>query len=202
MFVNRNATKEQIAHNNFVKKASVLKTSMCFKDIIDEYLKEIELSFIPAEDLKLGTKTIFTYEELNKMFLTQYGMWPIAQRMNEIKKSITSRLKVSKQQFRQQIEAECDRKVARARLGIADQAEKQKFILEAFAKRDRVLDKIEKVSKTLVKDYVESLPKLSPYQYYLDLFNNAEVFGRIVSKYTDPDVCDFTREYTLDILSK
>lgn len=201
MFVNNNVTKEQIKYNNLVRKASVLKTSMYFKDIIDEYLKEIELSFIPKEDVTLGSKVIFSYEEINELFLTQYGMWPIAQRMNEIKKSITTRLKSSKQQFIQQIEAECDKKVARARIGIADQAERQKYILEAFAKRDRVLEKIEKISKTLVKEYVDSLPKLSPYQYYVDLMENTETFERIVSKFADKEVCDFTREYTLGILN-
>ncbi len=201
MFVNHNVTEEQIMHNNLVRGSSILKTSMDFKDIIDEYLKEIELSFIPKKDITLGTKVIFSYEELNNLFLTQYGMWPIAQRMNEIKKSIKTRLKTSKDQFIQQIHAECDKKVARARAGIADTSERQRCILEAFEKRDRVLEKIEKAAKSLIKDYVASLPKLSPYQYYVDLMKNTEVFNRIVAKYTDEETCKFIREYTLDILN-
>ncbi len=200
MFVNHNATSEQITHNSLVRQASVLKTSMFFKDIIDEYIKEIEISFIPKHDLTLGTKVIFSYEEINQLFLTQYGMWPIAQRMNEIKKSITTRLKTSKQQFISQIEAECDRKVAKTRAAISDEKEKQQLILKAFEKRDRVLDKIEKISKTLVKEYVDSLPKLSAYQYYKDLMEDKIAFNKIVSKYADKEVCDFTREYTLNIL--
>ncbi len=201
MFVNHNVTEEQIKHNNLVRGSSILKTSMDFKDIIDEYLKEIELSFIPKKDITLGTKVIFSYEELNNLFLTQYGMWPIAQRMNEIKKSIKTRLKTSKDQFIQQIHAECDKKVARARAGIEDTSERQRCILEAFEKRDRVLEKIEKAAKSLIKDYVASLPKLSPYQYYVDLMKNTEVFNRIVAKYTDEETCKFIREYTLDILN-
>ncbi|ACL77711.1 RNA polymerase recycling motor HelD [Ruminiclostridium cellulolyticum] len=201
MFVNHNVTEEQIVYNNKVRNASILKTSMDFKNIIDEYLKEIELCFIPKKDIMLGTKVIFPYEEINKLFLTQYGMWPIAQRMNEIKKSITTRLKASKEQFIQQIHAECDKKVARARVAISDASERQKYILQAFEKRDSVLDKIEMASKSLVKEYIGSLPKLSPYQYYVDLMNNAEVFDRIAGKYTDAEICSFTRDYTLDILN-
>ncbi len=201
MFVNHNNTKEQIEYNNSVRNASILKTSMNFKNIIDDYLKEIESSFIPKVDITLGTKVIYSYEEINELFLTQYGMWPIAQRMNEIKKSITTRLKVSKEQFIQQIHAECDRKVAKARIGIANEFERQKYIVEAFEKRDRVLGKIEKAAKSLVKDYVGSLPNLSPYQYYVDLMNNAEVFDRITNRYAEANICRFTREYTLDILN-
>jgi len=200
MFVNHNATKEQIKHNNLVRQASVLKTSMYFKDIIDEYIKKIELSFIPKHDLTLGTKVIFSFEELNELFLTQYGMWPIAQRMNEIKKSISTRLKTSKQQFISQIESECDRKAARVRETINDETERQKIIRSAFEKKDRVLEKIEKISKTLVKDYVNSLPKLSPFQYYKDLMEDTNTFNEIVSKYSEQEVCEFTRQYTLDIL--
>ncbi len=125
----------------------------------------------------------------------------IAQRMNEIKKSIKTRLKTSKEQFIQQINVECDRKVARAKIGIPDESERQKYIIEAFEKRDRVLKKIDIAAKSLVKDYVASLPKLSPYQYYVDLMNNAEVFDRIAGKYTDKATCKFIREYTLDIIN-
>jgi len=200
MFVNHNATEEQIMNNNLVKQASVLKTSMYFKDIIDEYIKEIELSFIPKQDIMLGTKIIFPYEEINELFLTQYGMWPIAQRMNEIKKSISTRLKTSKQQFISQIESECDRKVAIARATVSNEKDRQKLILSAFEKRDSVLEKIEKASKTLVKDYVDSLPKLSPYQYYRDLMENADTFERMVGKYSNQEVREFTRQYTLKIL--
>ncbi len=201
MFVNHNVTKEQIEYNSLVRSSSILKTSMDFRDIIDEYLKEIEISFIPRKDITLGTKVIYSYDEINNLFLTQYGMWPIAQRMNEIKKSITTRLKTTKEQFIQQINAECDKKVARAKVGIPDGSERQKCIQEAFEKRDRVLKKIDNAAKSLVKDYVASLPKLSPYQYYVDLMNNAEVFDRIVGKYTDEHTCKFIREYTLGILN-
>jgi DNA helicase II / ATP-dependent DNA helicase PcrA len=200
MFVNHNATKEQIAHNTLVRQASVLKTSMYFKDIIDEYIKEIELAFIPKHDITLGTKVIFSYEEINELFLTQYGMWPIAKRMNEIKKSITTRLKTSKQQFISQIESECDRKAAIARATISNEEERHKVITNALEKRDRILDKIEKISKTLVKEYVDSLPKLSPYQYYKDIIEDKNTFHKIVSKYAVQEVCGFTRQYTLDIL--
>lgn len=202
MFVNHNATKEQIIHNDLVRQASVLKTSMRFKDIIDEYIKEIEISFIPKKDIMLGTKIIFTYKEINELFLTQYGMWPIAQRMNEIKKSIATRLKTGKQQIILQIESECDRKIARARATITDEKELQKTIIDAIAKRDRVLEKIEKVSKSLVKEYVAGLPKLSPYQYYRDLMEDNNTFDTIVSKYAEIDVCEFTRQYTLRILNE
>ncbi|MDF2989144.1 MAG: helicase, superfamily, partial [Eubacterium sp.] len=201
MFVNHNTTGQQAAHNDKVRDASVLKTSMHFKDIIDKYIEKIERNFIPKQDFMLGTKVIYTYDEINKLFLTQYGMWPIAQRMNEIKKSLTTGLKTSKQQFISQIEAECDKKVAMARIKISDETERQKFVREAFDKRDRVIEKIEKVSKTLVKEYVESLPKLSPYQYYLDLMEDSEAFCELAGKYASRETCEFARKYTLDILN-
>lgn len=201
MFVNHNAAGQQAAHNDKVREASVLKTSMNFKDIVDNYIEKIERNFIPKQDFMLGTKVIYTYDEINNLFLTQYGMWPIAQRMNEIKKSLSTRLKTSKQQFILQIEAECDKKVALARIKIPDEAARQKFVREAFDKRDRVLEKIEKVSKTLVKEYVESLPKLSPYQYYFDLMEDGETFIELAGKYASRETCEFARKYTLDILN-
>ncbi|PYG87133.1 DNA helicase-2/ATP-dependent DNA helicase PcrA [Ruminiclostridium sufflavum DSM 19573] len=201
MFVNYNTTGEQVSNNKLVRQASVMKTSMYFKDIIDDYINRIEHSFIPKQDIMLGTKVIFSYEELNQLFLTQYGMWPIAQRMNEIKKSITTRLKTSKQEFIAQIEFECDRKIAKIRAASGDEKEKQGFVIKAFEKRDRVLGKIENISKTLVKEYVDSLPKLSPYQYYKDLMENKSMFDNIAGRFVNQKICEFTRQYTLNILN-
>ena len=201
MFVNYNTTSEQVSKNKLIRQASIMKTSMYFKDIIDEYIKIIELSFIPKQDIMLGTKVIFTYQEINNLFITQYAMWPIAQRMNEIKKSITTRLKTSKQEFISQIELECDRKIAKIRASIIEEEEKQQLVIKAFEKRDRVIGKIEKITKTLVKEYIDTLPKLSPYQYYRDLMKDAATFDRIASKYINQEVCKFSREYTLNILN-
>jgi len=201
MFVNFNSTSSQETYNENVRKTSVLKTSMAFKEIIDGYIDKIEQNFIPKQDLMLGTKVIYGYDEINNLFLTQYGMWPIAQRMNEIKKSLSSRLKAKKQQFISQIEAECDRKLALAKVKIKDETERQKFVRETFDKRDRVIEKIEKVSKTLVKEYVDSLPKLSPYQYYVDLMKDGETFDELAGKFVDKETCEFTRQYTLEILN-
>ncbi len=200
MFVNRNGTPQQEVYNDRVREASVLKTSMNFKAIIDEYTLKIEQNFIPKKDFMLGTKVIYSYQEINNLFLTQYGMWPIAQRMNEIKKSLSSRLKTSKQQFITQIGAECDKKVALARMRIPNEGERRKVVLEAFEKRDRVIEKIEKISKTLVKEYVEDLPQLSPYQYYYDLMKDSETFDSLVQKFVTTEVGEFTRNYTLKIL--
>ncbi len=201
MFVNHNSTHKQATYNDRVKAASVLKTSMDFKEILDDYIKIIEKNFIPQKAFMLGTKVIYSYEEINEMFLTQYGMWPIAVRMNEIKKSLSSKLKASKEQFISQIEAECDKKVAIARMKYPDEAERQSIVREAFDKRDRVIEKIQKVSKTLVKEYVESLPKLSPYQYYFDLIADGEAFDSLAGRFASQEVCSFTREYTLNILN-
>lgn len=201
-FVNLNGTARQADLNTLLREASELKTSMNFKEIIDEHILKIERQFIPKKDLMLGTKVIYTYEEINNLFLTQYGMWPIAQRMNEIKKSLNSRLKTAKQQFTSQIEAECDRKVAAARMQAANEEERQRIVREAFEKRDRVLGKIEKASKTLVKEYLEELPKLSPYQYYVELMEDTEGFDLLAGRYAGREICEFTREYTLEILEK
>jgi DNA helicase-2/ATP-dependent DNA helicase PcrA len=55
-----------------IEKTSKFKSSMNFKDVIDKYIYDLENSFIPKEDFKLDGITLFSYEEINELFLIEY----------------------------------------------------------------------------------------------------------------------------------
>ncbi len=95
-FVNHNVTKEEIEENNNLKNCSQFKASMLFREVMDEYVKHVESSFIPKEHFKIANTVVFKYAEINDLFLKQYKNWPIVQRIDEIKKYLSNRLKQKK----------------------------------------------------------------------------------------------------------
>lgn len=191
---------EEAKYKQLLKKCSEFKTSMQFKDLIDDYVSMIERNFIPVEDFKIGKKVIFTYNELNDLFINQYKMWPIAQRINEIKKSLTNRLSTKKTDIINQLYDDCDRIVNKYRTEVSNQEERQMRITAIIKKRDGLIGKVESYSKTMVAEYIKRIAKFSPYEYYKELVNNAALFEKAAGSRADAGLIEFTRKHTAEIL--
>lgn len=199
-FVNNNATKEERSRNELIKKTAELKSSMMFKDILEDYISSIELDYIPRESFGIGRRVLFTYEEINHLFIKEYKRLPIVKRVAEIKKHLSNRLKAQKAAMLVQIQDETDNKVFQIKMTVDDLEERQKLVIEAINKKESVIAKLELLSKSAVKEYEKKISKFSPYQYYLDLINNEELWGKLLQGRINDEVIDFARNYSQDIL--
>jgi len=132
MFVNHNATLEESSKNNCIKRCSEIKASILFKEIIDDYVKHIEEQFIPGEDFKIAGSVVFKYEEINDLFLKQYKNWPVARRIDEIKKYLSNRLKVKKNAIIESIDEACDKRIMSIKNSMPDTEERRKLVVEAI----------------------------------------------------------------------
>ncbi len=199
-FVDHTNTEERKQRLALVRRTSEFKASMHFKEALDRYLKVIEENFIPKEDFIFGSTLIYKYEELNDLFINQYKMWPIARRVDEIKKNLKTRIKARKQAIINQLYESCDKAVAFLKLTVPDENERQRLVTEAIDKRDHDLANLESESNTAVKDYIKKISRLSPYEYYKDLVNDAGMFDMAVGPWLDPEMSLFARSYTADML--
>ena len=199
-FVNHNATKEEIEANNILKNCSQFKASMLFREVMDEYVKYIESSFIPKEHFKIANMVVFKYAEINDLFLKQYKNWPIVQRIDEIKKYLSNRLKQKKDIIIYNLNEQCDNEIMHLKTTMEESPERQKLIIAAIEKRDAVIGKIESYAKSAVKEYIKKISKFSPYEYYCDLINNEELFNKLLEGNSDKDLIDYTRNHTRDTL--
>lgn len=199
-FVDHTNTEERKQRLALVRRTSEFKASMHFKEALDRYLKVIEENFIPKEDFIFGSTLIYKYEELNDLFINQYKMWSIARRVDEIKKNLKTRIKARKQAIINQLYESCDKAVAFLKLTVPDENERQRLVTEAIDKRDHDLANLESESNTAVKDYIKKISRLSPYEYYKDLVNDAGMFDMAVGPWLDPEMSLFARSYTADML--
>lgn len=200
-FVNHNTSPEEKERNDRMRFCSEFKTSMKFKDVIDDYLREIEENFIPKENFKIDSKVIYRYEELYELFTKQYRMWPIARRINEIKKNLSSRLKLQKNAIINQLYEDSDKAVALYKSTLPEGDDRQARITRAIDERNYKIEKLEAISKKAVNDYISRISKLSPYQYYREFMSDRELFGQITGDRVEKEMKEFIVSYTSGILS-
>ena len=199
-FVDHTINREEKARLALVRKTSEFKASMHFKEALDTYLKDIEENFIPKEDFTIGPAVIFKYRELNELFINQYKMWPIARRVDEIKKNLKTRLQTRKQTITNQLHEDCDKRVALLKATLFDEDEKFKLVSQTINQRDYALEHAETLAKKAVTEYIKKISKLSPYDYYKDFVNDSSMFKKASCPWLDAEVCEFARSYTAAML--
>lgn len=202
LFVNNKSKTEDIKRNERIVKESEWKASMEFRNALDHYIKFIEEEFIPGEDFKVGSFTLFTYEEINKLFLNEYYDLPMAKRIKEIRKHLTNRLNRKKDEMLDKISRNCDLRIKQLKETMEDGPDRHRLIVTAYDDRDVSMARFKDMAKTAVKEYISKITKVNPYQYYIDFFSNIPLYEECMEGLADEETIRFTREYTLGILSE
>lgn len=183
-----------------IKDISRFKSSLSFMGIIKSYVRDIELTFIPNCDFKIDSFTLLTHEELQHLFLIEYSYLPFIKRINELKKNLVNTLKLRKGPIIEEIELKYERLINEVRYKMKDSPERRQKIIELADKRDDLLNKIRKESKTLIKDYLDEFKTLTPYEYYERLITDSITFQKHCKGITDAETAEIVRGYTEKVL--
>lgn len=200
LFVNSGVSPEQEHRNEMLKRSAEFKSSIEFKELLDDYIEHIEKSFIPKENFEIANKTVYSHEEINRLFQVDYKRWPIAYRINEIKKHLNSRLKIKRDEIINSLHDECSSRISYLRANMEDTPERQSLVSEAVDRKNGTIDKLESLSKKAVGEYIKKISKLSPYQYYKDLMEDRDLFIDSSNGRLDANTAEFIRESTLGVL--
>lgn len=199
-FLNYNLSISQIKRNEYLKKESEFKSSMLFKTVLDDYITAVEQTFIPKEDFKLLTKTIYSYEEINRLFIDDYKKQPFIKRIEEIKKHLSNRLKSRKNAIIDEAQRLCDKKIAQAKLILEEGEERQAIIVGFIDKKNEFIEKLERYSKDAVKEYVKKISRINPYEYYCDFISDKSMFYSLMEGRVEHETAVFIREHTMEVL--
>ncbi|MDP4182427.1 MAG: AAA family ATPase, partial [Bacillota bacterium] len=183
-----------------IYKATVLKTSMSFKTIMERFVEYVETVFLPKEDFTIEGIVVYTYDDINRLFLIDYRRWSLVKRIDEIKKHLTTRMKVIKEKIINALHARSDRKIERLKLTMPDSDERQKLIIEAIDTRNDRINKIETYSKKAVNEYVKKISKFSPWEYYTELMENEELLLKLSEGLADSETVKTLHRYSSEII--
>lgn len=200
-FVDNTATTEDIKRNELVKRESEFKSSMLFKEVLEEYAKIIEKSFIPKENFGILNFTLFEYDEINNLFLKEYKHLPMMKRVQEIKKHLTNRLKQRKEFMEDKLQSECDRRIRYLKETMEDSPERHRLIVEAIDTKNENIAKLQSSYKKAVSDYIRRISKVDTLKYYGQLMGDVDLLRELTHGTIDEETLQFIAKYTTDILA-
>ncbi len=194
-FISREGV-EKPGEQRLLYKATELKSSMDFKTIMDRYVEHIEEGFIPDGDFKLEGVAVYTCKEINLLFKKEYKRLPVVKRMDEIKKHLNTRLKAMKGRIINRLHEQCDERLEFLKSTMEEGEERHRLIVDAIDSRNEHIERLESHAKRSVNDYIKSISKFSPWQYYTELMADRPLLQELSKGIADPETVAYLADYT------
>ncbi|MFD0824643.1 RNA polymerase recycling motor HelD [Neobacillus sp. M.A.Huq-85] len=181
---------------------SSFKGSLAFKDVIDRYIKELELSLAPTGDFIVEKSILLKGQNLKRLFLKEYTYLPIYKRIAKIKSLLESDLKKKKAIIKSKLSTKYDDALDRALYSrrIDTEKRKQKVVDLMDMKKQRIAQ-VEKEAKTVVKKYMEQFVMPDVFTLYKELMSSPEILKKHASNLSDQE-CKVLSQFCLRIFDR
>lgn len=154
---------------------STFKSSLKFKEILDQYLQNIEEHYLPESDLRVGDITILSHEKLVENFKECLPGKAFEEKLKKFK----ARLKMFFENNQDLIEDMIRKKRTKEIESLDENLPKDEYKkrkLEIFEKYDEPLELLKNNGKKLIDNYVKGVKKPNPLVYYRDFIIKLPVY--------------------------
>ena len=156
-----------------------IKTGKRFKEILDRYIKYIDESFIPKEDIVIDDFILISCEEINSIWHKQFGTYKINDRIERFKEYIWKRLKEKTEEYIKKVERRY-----KSNIEVLNKYNKSPVIYNEILKLSRDEQKIrvkrlKKQCSAIINGYINSLNKINAITIYEDLLKNRELINAL-----------------------
>lgn len=204
--IDNNKSEKEKKMCEIIIESSKYKSSIRFKNLLDEYLYEVEKRFVPEDDFKVGKYVFMKREDIEHLFFREYNNLPFCRRMEEISKHLKSAVTMRSGQILKDIEEERDYKIAKIKMDEPNEQIRLSLIRDAYKEAEDLSKEVTKNVKKNVQKYISSTNKvLEPIKYYkefMDVYIDTLAKGRISDeeiKYIKTSFADAQRKGKIEM---
>jgi DNA helicase II / ATP-dependent DNA helicase PcrA len=181
---------------------STYKGSLEFKELIDRYVYEMELSLAPTEDFIVEKSLLMKGKKLKRLFLREYTYLPIYKRIDKIKNLLANDIKIKKSIMLSKITTKYDDALDKALFTTKMEEEKRKQkVVTIMDLKDERIKKIEQESKVAVKNYMKAFVKKDIFTVYKELMTSEELLKKYSMTLSEKK-CKVLSQYCKRIFAK
>lgn len=146
------------------------KGSLAMKESLERFLAAYQMEILPKEGLAFGGNVLYTAQEAQDIFLKQLKHFPIAQRIDELKKYIKKRLAKVVDAMKGALDRMAQDRLTQLLSALPDGEERRARARKLLQSRDTRMEEIDQRAKQYIKDFPSLFPDLSlltVYRLYL-----------------------------------
>lgn len=171
IIIDNNKSEKERAMCQTIEQASMLKSSVRFKNMIDEYLYEVEKRFVPETDFKIDKYVFMTRAEVQHLFYREYSNLSLCRRVEEITKHLKNSVMMRSGEILKDIEEERDYKVAKIKAEEPIEEIRLSLIRNVYGDAEKLSKSIIKDAKKHALNYFSANKVMSPLKYYKEFLD-------------------------------
>lgn len=180
--IDNNKSEKETQMCKTIESASIFKSSIRFKNLIDEYLYEVEKRFLPDEDFKIDKYVFMSKAEIQHLFFVEYGKLPLCRRVEEITKHLKNSVMMRSGEILKDIEEEREYKVAKVKAEEPIEEIRLSQIRNIYGDAEKLAKSVVKDAKKHALNYFSANKVMTPLKYYkefIDVYLEKLAEGRI-----------------------
>lgn len=170
--INNNKTEKEREFCKTIEEASRFKSSIRYKNVLDEYIYEIEKRVLPTEDFTIGKYTFMSSKDIAHLFYREYNNLPICRRIEEISKHIKNTVLMRSGEILKDIEEDRDYKVAKIKREEENEEIRYSLIRAEYEEADKLMKEVTKDVKKRIQKYFGVQKILEPIKYYSEFIEH------------------------------
>ena len=170
--INNNKTEKEKEFCKIIEEASRFKSSIRYKNVLDEYIYEIEKRVLPTEDFTIGKYTFMSSKDIAHLFYREYNNLPICRRIEEISKHIKNTVLMRSGEILKDIEEDRDYKVAKIKREEENEEIRYSLIRAEYEEADKLMKEVTKDVKKRIQKYFGVQKILEPIKYYSEFIEH------------------------------
>lgn len=170
--IDNNKTEKEKEFCKTIEEASRFKSSIRYKNVLDEYIYEIEKRVLPTEDFTIGKYTFMSSKDVAHLFYREYNNLPICRRIEEISKHIKNTVLMRSGEILKDIEEERDYKVAKIKREEENEKIRYSLIRAEYEEADKLMKEVTKDVKKRIQKYFGVQKILEPIKYYAEFIEH------------------------------
>ncbi|MGG4154191.1 RNA polymerase recycling motor HelD [Peribacillus muralis] len=157
---------------------SGLKGSPGFKNILDEYVKDIFSGFHPDADFYCDKYRLYSAKKFVRLLEEDYWYLPLYTRLDKLKAILQNEVKLKKKTIIERVTEFYEAKIEKALYKNIDPVIRKEFVTKCHDKKEERIRQVQKAIRTSVKTYFKQFQMKDLFQYYEELFGDP---GRLAS---------------------
>ena len=183
IIIDNNKSDKEKEMSKVIEQASILKSSIRFKNMLDEYLYELEKRFIPDEDFKIDKYVFMKREDIHHLYFREYANLPICRRIEEIVKHLKNSVMMRSGEILKDIEEERDYKIAKVKAEEPIEEIRLSMIRNLYGDAEKLAKSVIKDAKKHALNYFGANKVMTPLKYYKEFLD--VYFEQIASERID-----------------
>ena len=181
--------KENSDNINLIKKAAEFKSSINFKNVIDEHINKINEEYLSNNDFMIKNISVIKYEELKEIFNMNKEKVALQKRVKFLKEYMTKKLSNMSDKIIEELSNDRRKKLDNIRTDISEE-ETQKERKRIIEETEYEITSLLKGGKKLVEDFIKKLPKIKLIEQYKQILNSSEK----LENYIDIKIINYINE--------